>query len=465
MNTFGENLLRRFREQILRERLVEPGDRLLIAVSGGPDSTALLILLHALAPELGLSLAVAHLDHGLRGETARRDARWVKKLATRLGLPCVLGNVDVKKRAAARKESIEEAAREARYEFLIRASARMKISKIVFGHQADDLAETVLMRLLRGCGPEGLIAMRPVSRRGRFLIVRPLLPFWRREIAAYLRSERILFRVDASNRSPRFLRNRIRRTLIPYLEKKYNPRIKEILVQLSRLEGKRAKRALRALRADHQTGALKNALAAASAPALNRRHWVALESLSGKKNGARVSLPGGLAARKQGGRLVLIKEGAPVRPRSYRYRLSVPGAVEVKEAGVKIVARLVRRPTLPRAKKISFRGYWRRIPPGEGGSELMPQLREYFDPDKVSPPLIVRSRLPGDRYRPLGPGGSRKVKDIFIDEKIPPAVRELIPVIADKKQVVWIAGHRPSEDCRVASGARRILELRVVPLR
>ena len=459
MNAFGENLFRRFREQILRERLVEPGDRLLIAVSGGPDSTALLILLHALAPELGLSLTVAHLDHGLRGETARRDACWVKKLATRLGLPCVLGNVDVKKRAAARKESIEEAARAARYEFLIRAAARMRIRKIVLGHQADDLAETVLMRLLRGCGPEGLIAMRPVSRRGRFLIVRPLLPFWRREIAVYLRSERILFRVDESNRSPRFLRNRVRMTLIPYLEKKYNPRIKEILVQLSRLEGKRA------LRADHQTGALKNALAAAAGPALNRRHWAALESLSEKKNGARVSLPGGLAARKQGGRLVLIKEGAPVRPRSYRYRLSVPGAVEVKEAGVKIVARLVRRPILPRVKKISFRGYWSRIPPGAGRRKVMPQLREYFDPDKVSPPLIVRSRLPGDRYRPLGPGGSRKVKEIFIDEKIPPERRAVIPLVADAERVVWIAGYRPSEECCVSSSARRVLELRVVPLR
>lgn len=445
-------LFRRFRENALRERLFAPGDRLLVAVSGGPDSVALLFLVRALAPELGLSLCLAHLDHGLRGESSRADALWVKELAARLGLPYLVGASEVKKRSAARKESIETAARAARYDFLLRTAARMKIRTIVLGHHADDLAETVLMRLLRGCGPEGLIGMRPLSRRGRFLIVRPLLPFWRAEILDYLRAVRISYRRDATNRDRRFLRNRVRRTLLPYLEKRYNPRLKEILVHLSRLEAERTGGG----GISNRAGGLKKALAAASVPALNRRHWSALNDLRRKKNGSRVSLPGGRQAKKEKGRLIITKGEKTVSRRPYRYRLPIPGEAAVQEAGVKIVARLVRRPRIPRKGKGSFRVYWRRIPPR--GERI-----EYLDLDKISRPLVVRSRLPGDRYRPLGPGGSRKVKEIMIDEKIPPERRPLIPLVADRKRVVWLAGFRPSEECRVAAAARRVLELRVVP--
>ncbi len=447
------SLLRRFRESVLRERLFAPGDRLLVAVSGGPDSVALLLLLRDLVPELDLSLRIAHLDHGLRGAAARRDALWVKGLASRLGLPCVSGAADVAARARKRKESIEAAARAARYEFLVRTASRMKIHKIVLGHQADDLAETVLMRLLRGCGPEGLIGMRPVSRRGRFSIVRPLLPFWRREILDYLRTSRVLYRRDATNRETRFLRNRIRRVLIPYLERSYNPRFREILVHLSSLLRMSAEGGA----GEGNRSALPRALASASVPALDRRHYAALDDLKRKRDGSRVSLPGGRAAKMESGRVVVVDGGEETGGRPYRYRLPIPGAAPVEEAGVKIVARLVRRPRISRKRKGSFRAYWRRIPPS--GERI-----EYLDPDKISAPLVVRSRLPGDRYRPLGPGGSRKVKATMIDEKIPPSLREVIPLVADREKVVWIAGFRPSEECRLPEDGRKALELRVIPL-
>lgn len=446
-------LLRRFRDHVRREGLFARGDRLLLAVSGGPDSVALLYLLRALAPELGLSLAVAHLDHGLRGEASGSDARWVEALAARLGLPCAVGSARLAARGRKRRGSVEAAAREARYGFLVRAAARMGIRKIVLGHQADDLAETVLMRLLRGCGPEGLIGMRPVSARSGRLLVRPLLPFRRREILDFLRLRSIPYRRDATNRDTRFLRNRVRRVLLPYLERNYNPRLGEILAHLSVLMRRWAEGGL----SGRPPAALRRALARSGAKALDRRHWAALAELRGKREGARTSLPGGRSARLERGRVVI--EGRPVSAavRSYRYPLPVPGAAAVRAAGVRIAARLVRAPRpLPRRRR-SLPAYWRRLPPRG-------LRREYLDPASLSFPLAVRSRLPGDSYRPLGSGGSRKVKAIMIDGKIPPSLRPLIPLVVSGRRVVWLVGHRPAEDCRLREGSRLALELRAEPL-
>ncbi len=442
-------LFRRFRDHVRREGLFAPGERLLLAVSGGPDSVALLFLLRALAPELGLSLAVAHLDHGLRGKDSVADARWVEALAARLGLPCAVGAARGRKRGG----SVEAAAREARYGFLVRTAARMGIRKIVLGHQADDLAETVLMRLLRGCGPEGLIGMRPVSARSGRLLVRPLLPFRRRELLDFLRFRSIPYRRDATNRDTRFLRNRVRRVLLPYLERRYNPRLGEILAHLSVLMRLRAEGG----RAGRPPAALRRALARSGAKALDRRHWAALAELPGKREGARISLPGGRAARRERGRVVIDDRPVGAAVRSYRYPLPVPGAVAVREAGVRIAARLVRPPRpLPRRRR-SLPAFWRRLPP-EGAR------REYLDPTALSFPLAVRSRLPGDRYHPLGRGGSRKVKAIMIDGKIPPSLRPLLPLVVSGRRVVWLVGHRPAEECRLREGSRLALELRAEPL-
>ena len=211
---------------------------ILVAVSGGPDSLALLLLLARLREALGLTLHVAHLNHGLRGADAEDDAQFVKETANSLGLPATMGAEDVKSYAAGRGLSPEEAAREARYAFLTTVAAEHGAAAAALGHTADDQAETVLMHVLRGSGLTGLAGMsalsyRPAAQGGeRVALLRPLLDATREETAAYCRWRGFAPRDDATNRSLEFTRNKIRLELLPFLNS-YNPRIREGLLRLS----------------------------------------------------------------------------------------------------------------------------------------------------------------------------------------------------------------------------------------
>ena len=208
------------RQTILEHRMFLPGDAVLVAVSGGPDSVALLNVLRLLAAEFSLCLGLVHLNHGLRSETADRDERFVRTLARQLALPCFVGRKDVRGYQRRFKLSLEDAARRVRYAFYDDVLRERGFDKVALGHQANDNAELVLMNFLRGSGLRGLAGI-PAVRNGK--IVRPLIRAGRLEIMRYLESEQIPFVTDESNRDPRFLRNRIRHRLIPELENEYNP--------------------------------------------------------------------------------------------------------------------------------------------------------------------------------------------------------------------------------------------------
>jgi tRNA(Ile)-lysidine synthase len=214
------------RKTIHTFRLLKKNDTVLIAVSGGPDSMALASLLLALRKELCLKLHAAHLDHGLRRDSAR-DREFVERWASRMGLPCTAERIGVKLRAV--RGSLEEAARTCRMEFLFRAARQAGAGIIALGHNRDDQAETVLMRLLRGTGLYGLGAIQMKRKIGERILIRPLLDVSRKEITAYLKRAKIPFRVDSSNAKEEYTRNRIRNSLLPLLEKKYNPNIRGVL--------------------------------------------------------------------------------------------------------------------------------------------------------------------------------------------------------------------------------------------
>jgi tRNA(Ile)-lysidine synthase len=216
----------KFRHTIKKYGLVKRGERIVVAVSGGPDSVTLLYLLFGLKDELGLHLYVAHLDHMLRPHSAR-DAEFVKSLAAKLGLPVVVGKAGIKK--AAVKGSPEELARNIRLDFLFGVARRLKARKICLGHNLDDQAETVLMRLIRGSGLYGLSAILPKKKMSAFTLIRPLLETRRKEIAAYLNKKKIPFCIDETNKQDIYLRNKLRNRLLPLLEKEYNKNIKEVL--------------------------------------------------------------------------------------------------------------------------------------------------------------------------------------------------------------------------------------------
>jgi len=227
-------MLDKVKDTIKKYQLIDKGDKIVIGVSGGPDSVALLYLLNGLKKELRLKLHIAHLDHMLRNNSYK-DAEFVERLAEKLKIPVTTAQIKV--RALAKKGSLEEIARNARLGFLFKVAKDIKARKIALGHNLDDQAETVLMRILRGTGLYGLSGILPKRRISGFQIIRPLIEVKRSEIEAYLRKKKIKPRIDTSNLEDIYLRNKIRNRLIPLLEKHYNRRIKEILCHMAECVG------------------------------------------------------------------------------------------------------------------------------------------------------------------------------------------------------------------------------------
>ena len=226
------SLVTKFKKHLSTGSLIAPGDTVYVACSGGPDSVALFRLLRQLAPEWKLRLGLIHVHHSLRGKSADRDAEFVRRLAAKYKVPFVLGKKKVRQMARKEKFSIEEAAREARLEFFQETAKKRRIRKIALAHTQDDQAETVLMRILKGTGMRGLSGIRQQLVFGKLKLVRPMLQLTKKEILDWLAEEKISFREDASNRSVKFVRNRVRNKLLPLLEKEFNPRMKEALARI-----------------------------------------------------------------------------------------------------------------------------------------------------------------------------------------------------------------------------------------
>jgi tRNA(Ile)-lysidine synthase len=473
----GDELVRRMAAYGVLHRLWKAGDRILVAVSSGADSVALLHLLRLLGREMNFELTVVHLDHGLRGKAAREDRRWVEELASRLELPCIAARREVGPVQETGGYSPEEAARRVRYDFFREVSRRTGIKVLALGHQADDQAETVLLRLLRGGRPAALAGMLPARREGELLLVRPLLAFRREDLLAFLDEIGEEFRRDLSNRDLSFLRNRVRHRLLPLLEKEYSPRCRELLVELAERERERegylrgrldercrelfrrtaegpalaCGRFLRAA-ALERGEALRYLLARGGVSSPHRRHFRALERLAAGPSGRRLDLPGPVSARREGDLLVIsLRREAKTLP---TLPLEIPGERIIEPLSSRIQVRVY-----PAPPDLAFR---RRA--GRAEADGSGPWREYLDRERVVPPLVVRSRLPGDRYRPLGMEGRKKVKKILIEAGVPLSRRGLIPVVADRERIIWLAGHRPNHHCRVREDTREILEITLEPL-
>lgn len=456
---------------IRRHGLLKAGDRVLVAVSGGADSVALLHVLQAMARRERWTLAVAHLHHGIRGRTADADATFVRGLARRLGLRCVTGRAQVPALARRRGLSLEMAAREARYTFLAKAAKRLGAAVVVTAHTADDQAETVLLRLVRGAGPAGLAGIPyAVTRRG-LRVVRPLLDAGRPEVLAYLRARRLAWREDETNLDRSIPRNRVRHDLLPLLEREFNPRVREALGRASRLIGddnafldRVAEGLRRAFGKGYGADALDLEQARACVPALRRRVlrlWlrgagVPEEALSFETI-ERVSAYVEQAARR--GALVLeagwrvvadrhvVRIAAPVRlaPPVVPVRLKVPGVTRLPALGVRITARLAPGVVRERGGRP---GEW----PARASLDASVWKRRA---------LYVRPVRAGDRLQPYGMAGTRKVHDILIDAKVPRDARPRIPVIECGGELVWLPGYRIARTWAVGKPGSMALQLTV----
>lgn len=445
--------------------LVVPGDRVLAAVSGGADSVALAALLLRLRDEMPLEVRLAHFDHRLRPESGE-DARFVEGLARRWTVPLATGSADVRAQAARKKLNLEEAGRDLRYRFLRRAAAAAGATKIATGHTLTDQAETVLMRLMRGTGLLGLGGIPPVSPGPPCPVVRPLLGIAGPDLRDWLAVEGLPFREDASNRDLRFLRNRVRAELLPELERRYEPRVAAHLARLAGLA--REDEALlegfvRELADEFIAGAGRKASLDLKTlpllwPALARR--VAREFLGRVAGGLRdvsfddvaaslalgegreISLRKGLVLRRERGRLGL-KRPSAAPARSYELRWDGRADLEIGPAGLVLSGAFETRALVRR----SLRGDDRRL--------------ARFDAGRLTFPLVVRGRRPGDAYRPLGAPGRKKLKEALRARAVPAAERDRLPVLLSRGRIVWAPGLPVGEAFKVTGDTTEVFVVRV----
>jgi len=451
--------------------MFQAGQRVGVAVSGGADSVCLLHVLFELASRWNLRLSVLHLDHQLRGEASRADARFVEQLAVQLGLPFSSTQVDVAGLAAERGENLEEIARNERRRYFAEFLRAGALDRVAMGHTRSDQAETVLFRFLRGSGTAGLAGIRPVTAEG---FVRPLLDVERAEVEDFLRERNIPWRQDSTNTCLDFARNRIRLDLLPTLQREWNPAISEMLVhtadwalaeeaywdtEIQRLARQYLtfKPPVVLLRADQ----LRD-LPVAAARRLVRRaietvkgnvraidfgHIAAVLSLASQTEGdGRLQVPGVDVYRS----FEWLRMAPPrldnLENRNFRLAIPIPGKVPLPGGGATILLELIENKPVT---ELSDSRYNKSV--------------YYLDGDRISGALEVRNWRPGDQYRPADHSGDEKIKVLFQQARVPLWERRSWPVITIGEKIIWSRQFGPAADAAATPGSRLLLKVQEIP--
>jgi len=491
-------ILEKVKDTIAKYGMLKSGDKVLVCVSGGADSVALLHILNSLAGEIGISLHIAHLDHMIRQRESYEDMLFVQRLARVLSIPVTVSRINIPQIIKERGSSLEDTARDERYGFFLKVASKIKANRIATAHTMDDQAETVLMRLLRGSGVTGLRGIPPKRKAGSATIIRPVIRIWRSQIEGYLKENNIDFRYDSSNLDTGILRNRLRLKLLPLLKKDYNPNISEVLANIAEnlndtfeyMEKEARSAFLDSMERTHQGEVVlslnklfKKSLAIQKEVVrmaikelkgdLNRitySHWQDIESLIEEKStGASLDLPDGIRCIKEYGRLIFCKGkgkvpipwrgGFPLQKGAFPVQLPgplagrVPTITDIPEMGLEVATRILLR----NGKKLSKR--------------LNGKTAAFFDLDKIVLPLALRYKRDGDRFVPLGMKGSKKLKDLFIDEKVPRGMRERMPVVVTgympqsnlgvHEKIIWVPPLRIADEVKVTGETKRVLKMSI----
>ena len=443
---------------VARYNLLEQRDKILVAVSGGADSLALLHCLNVLKNKYELTLVVAHLNHMFRGVEADNDAEYVRQVADNLGLKSVIEKINVPEVLAENNYSPQEGARVIRYEFFRNTARNLSCNKIALGHHKDDQTETILLNLLKGAGLDGLKGILPK----RDLFIRPLIEIKKEVLEKYCEENRLSVRIDISNSKIVYLRNKIRNSLMPLLIKDFNPRLVEVLANTADilreenayLEEKAENYEVKcrvSLNMEEQKGEWLTQPFLELPIAIQRRIVRQIFSMLSRSNfnlsfhhvesirtliaynssGSSTELPGQLIAIYSYTRLKIMRKEVYYSQESidYFYEMSIPGSLVVHEINTIIESKLL------------------------SPSETMERL-ELKDKNEAivnidsSDKLIIRNRRIGDKIKPIGMSGTKKLKDLFIDEKVEKLERDRIPIILSKQtgKIIWVAGLRISEE-------------------
>lgn len=474
------NILKKVYLTIEGYDLIRPGETILCAVSGGADSVAMLHILRELneVQQLNWKIHVGHVNHGLRGKSSDEDQEFVRSLAEKLQLPFHTAKVDVKSHQAKERKTEEEAGRELRHDWLEKQALELQAQKVAIAHTLDDQAETILHRILRGTGLRGLKGMAPIrviSRKHELFVVRPLIELERYEVESYLRERGTAYKTDLTNFDTSHTRNKIRHKLLPMIESEFNPRVKMALVKLGQTAGSfylllreianevyentrmisgegevclsveefsRLPPAIQTLIIDR---AVKTVLG--RVPQLNFEHYLEIISLCGEHGFQKaIRLPRGLEARREGYVLKIAHPRPPQPAIKFAHRkLKVPGRTIIKKLNLEIDTEV------QEGKIVAFKDFIRN----------KDYTEEVIDFEKLDGPLTLRLRKGGDHFVPLGSRGSTKLKKFFIDNKVPKAVRDRVPILTDGKRIVWVVGYRIGDEVKITDATRKVLKMKV----
>lgn len=473
----NSRIMHRLVEQVRRigheEMLWSPGDCIVVAVSGGPDSVALLHILHHLAadPELNLHLVCAHVNHGFRGKESDAEAEVVREMARGLGIPFELGVFDVPAYMKETGHGTQLAAREVRYEFLHRVAAKYQAASIALAHHADDQAETVLMRILRGSGPSGLAGMRMKRHEKNVELIRPLLRIYKNDLIQMCGKSDIPYVIDSTNLLPKYARNAVRLDVLPFLGQ-YNSGLTDSLNRLAEVIG--VEDDFMQLQAEQAYQEL--VLVEGGVFTFKLEPFIALHAALQRRLIKLILnyLPLG-SEENDFIKIEAIRKGA-IQDRPTTWSLDLGSGLRcIREYDtIRFVADAAGSSGLPYTYLVEHFPAEVLVPGTEhclrftrNGADMKPvSLDELgdkeaaFDADKLLYPLTVRSRLPGDFMKVIGLNGSKKVKDIFIDAKIPPSSRLQIPMVTDAEgRIIWIPGVRRSAIAVVSEHTSSVLRI------
>ena len=453
------------KEAILKNNLIEEKDSVIVGVSGGPDSICLLHILNSIKDEYNIKIYAAHLNHRIRGIESQKDAAYVAKICDDMGITCFIKAIDVVKYCEENRLSVEEGARTLRYNLFFDIKEKVKANKIAVAHNVNDQVETILMRIMRGTGLKGL---KGIAHKRSDGIIRPLLDIERRDIEAYCEMHDLKPRIDASNLEDIYTRNKIRLKLLPYMMDNFNPNIVDSICRMTATlsddsdfieeESNKYFHQICESRAENIVNidleklnfvhmAIKNRIIRkaigyimGNIVGIEQKHIEDIKTMIAEdKLESRLDLPKGIMVYKKKNSIIITNEEILYDLINYNYKLPKSGYIKIKELNYIVESKIIDINEYDKNDKDEF--------------------TKFFDSDKIYGNLIVRNRKNGDKIKMLGLGGSKKLKDLFIDLKVPKEDRDKVPILCDDEGIIWVIGHRISEDYKVDNSTKNVLRV------
>lgn len=454
------------RQTIKRENLIEKNDKILIALSGGPDSICLLDIMIKLKDEYDLTLYAAHLNHRIRGIDAQEDSLFCQKICKKNNVTFFVKNIDIPELAVQQSRGVEEVARDVRYDMFFDIKNKLGINKIAVAHNLDDQAETMLMKMFRGSGIQGL---RGIDYKRKDGIIRPLLDIYKSQINEYCDVNNLNPRIDKTNFESDYSRNKVRLDLIPYIENNYCENIKQILSRTANVI-RDDYNYIEEVSKEHYELLVKNKsddeiildlpLLKNTDTAIQKRvirlaildimgnlnnienvHIVDSLSLLEKSDGKIINLPKNLKAYIKNEDYVITTKNQENEEITYEYKIEINGKTVVNEIGLTVTTSV--------------------LPAKDSLALPVSKYIKVFDYDKIVGSLYVRSRKIGDKLSPIGLTGTKKIKDILINKKIPADTKYMFPIISDDEQILWLLGYRISENYKIDDSTQRVIRIQL----